>query len=85
VPLEALAERPSKEEEMTSVIARREVAAAVEELPDLYRSVLLLHYWMGCGVAEIGELLPAPEGTVKSYLSRGRDRLRAILEKGGRR
>jgi RNA polymerase sigma-70 factor (ECF subfamily) len=85
LPLETLAESPSKEQEMTSVIERREVAAAVEELPDLYRSVLLLHYWMGCGVAEIGELLPAPEGTVKSYLSRGRDRLRAILEKGGRR
>jgi len=84
VPLESLAESPSGEEEMTSVLARREVAAAVEELPDLYRTVLLLHYWTGCGVAEIGELLQAPDGTVKSYLSRARARLRVLLEKGGR-
>lgn len=84
VPFESLAESPSGEEEMTSVLARREVAAAVEELPDLYRTVLLLHYWTGCGVAEIGELLQAPDGTVKSYLSRARERLRVLLEKGGR-
>ncbi|HWC65784.1 MAG TPA: RNA polymerase sigma factor [Thermoanaerobaculia bacterium] len=83
VPLESLAETASGAEEMNSVLARREVAAAVEELPDLYRTVLLLHYWAGCGVAEIGELLQAPEGTVKSYLARGRERLRAALGKGG--
>jgi RNA polymerase sigma-70 factor (ECF subfamily) len=83
VSLDALADSPSGEEEMTSVVARREVAAAVEELPDVYRTVLFLHYWMGSGVAEIGELLQAPDGTVKSYLSRARQRLRVVLGKGG--
>lgn len=83
VPLEAIAEAPSETEEMTSMLARREVAAAVEDLPDLYRTVLFLHYWMGCSVAEIGELLQAPGGTIKSYLSRARARLRLRLEKGG--
>jgi RNA polymerase sigma-70 factor (ECF subfamily) len=41
-------------------------------LPDLYRSVLHLHYWMGYSVEEIARQLGAPEGTVKSYLHRAR-------------
>jgi RNA polymerase sigma-70 factor (ECF subfamily) len=41
-------------------------------LPDLYRSVLHLHYWMGYSVEEIAGQLGAPEGTVKSYLHRAR-------------
>jgi len=53
------------------------------QLPDLYRSVLHLHYWMGMTVAEIGATISAPEGTVKSYLHRGRARLHALLADKG--
>jgi RNA polymerase sigma-70 factor, ECF subfamily len=63
---------------------RREVLhQAMEELPDLYRTALHLHYWLGCPVEEIAEYLSAPPGTVKSYLHRGRARLSAILSKKG--
>lgn len=54
----------------------RAVAGLVEELPDVYRSVLHLHYWMDLSVEEIGATLDVPTGTVKSYLARARARLR---------
>ena len=42
----------------------------------MYRSVVHLHYWMDQSIDEIGETLGVPAGTVKSYLSRARQRLR---------
>lgn len=66
------------------VSQRREVLhQAMDVLPDLYRTVLHLHYWLGCPVDEIAEYLDAPTGTIKSYLHRGRARLEAILAKKG--
>ena len=55
---------------------RRVVARLLEGLPDVYRSVIHMHYWLGCSIEEIAETLSVPEGTVKSYLSRARQRLR---------
>ena len=37
---------------------------------------MYLHYWLDATVDEIAELLAVPSGTVKSYLSRARARLR---------
>jgi RNA polymerase sigma-70 factor (ECF subfamily) len=59
------------------------IVAAAEQLPDLYRTVLNLYYWLDCSVEEIGVLIGAPTGTVKSYLSRARDRMRFELKKKG--
>lgn len=55
----------------------------MDELPDLYRSVLYLHYWMGQSVSEISQLLLAPEGTIKSYLHRARQRMHSLLKRRG--
>jgi RNA polymerase sigma-70 factor, ECF subfamily len=54
----------------------RRVARLVEGLPDVYRSVVHLHYWMDQSIDEMAETLGVPAGTVKSYLSRARQRLR---------
>lgn len=56
------------------------VAAAVESLPEVYRTVVYLHYWNDAPLDEIAELLGAPIGTVKSYLFRARERLARTLE-----
>lgn len=65
-PYEAAAERERQ----------RRVERLLEGLPDLYRSIVYLHYWLDASVEEIAELLAVPAGTVKSYLSRARQRLR---------
>ena len=59
----------------------RLVRRLLDDLPEAQRAALHLHYWMGHTVAEIGELLDLAEGTVKSHLHRGRERLRAELER----
>lgn len=55
------------------------VGLALESLPDLYRSILYMHYWLEQPVDEIGRLLNIPEGTVKSYLFRARNMLKDRL------
>ncbi|HWD41108.1 MAG TPA: RNA polymerase sigma factor [Fimbriimonas sp.] len=52
-------------------------------LPEIYQSALRLYYWMEYSVEEISTLLAVPENTVKSYLHRARQLLRAMLEKKG--
>ena len=52
---------------------------AVLRLPEDQRLVVMLYYYEDLPVAEIAKTLSVPQGTVKSRLSRGRDRLRALL------
>jgi RNA polymerase sigma-70 factor, ECF subfamily len=54
---------------------RRELLKALERLPDLYRTLLHLRYWMDCSLPEIAEVTGVPAGTVKSYLARARQKL----------
>ena len=53
--------------------------AAIEQLPSLPRTVLSLHYRDGLAITEIANMLDCPEGTVKSHLNRGRNRLKTAL------
>lgn len=53
--------------------------AAIEQLPSLPRTVLSLHYREGLPISDIALLLDCPEGTVKSHLNRGRNRLKSAL------
>jgi RNA polymerase sigma-70 factor, ECF subfamily len=45
------------------------------------RHALLLHHVVGLAVAEVAREMGAPEGTVKSWLSRGRQTLQCMLRK----
>ena len=49
-------------------------------LPPKYRTAIHLHYVEGYSIAEISAFLGAKEGTVKSWLSRGREKLAAALK-----
>jgi DNA-directed RNA polymerase specialized sigma24 family protein len=42
-----------------------------------------MHYWQDFSVEEIAGALGVPEGTVKSYLSRARQRLRELAKAHG--
>lgn len=53
--------------------------AAIEQLPPIPRTVLSLHYKEDLPITLIAQMLDCPEGTVKSHLNRGRQRLKAAL------
>ena len=59
---------------------RRRVRAALDRLPVEQRVALVLVDMEGCSVDEAARLLDAAPGTVKSRCSRGRARLRVLLE-----
>ena len=85
-PVEQLAERTAGDgphEAMAERERQAQVERLLEGLPELYRTVVYLHYWLDASVEEIAELLDAPSGTVKSYLSRARARLRERARAAG--
>ncbi|MBD0330555.1 MAG: sigma-70 family RNA polymerase sigma factor [Thermoleophilia bacterium] len=53
---------------------------AVRGLGTERRLVVVLHYWLGMEVKEVGELLGIPAGTAASRLSRALEELRHRLE-----
>jgi RNA polymerase sigma-70 factor (ECF subfamily) len=57
----------------------RELAAALAGLRRDEREILLLHAWAQLSGSEIAEALGLPSGTVKSRLSRAREKLRNQL------
>lgn len=57
-----------------------DLAAALAQLPEQQRAVLLLVGLEELSYAEVAATLGIPMGTVMSRLARGRDRLRQILE-----
>jgi RNA polymerase sigma-70 factor (ECF subfamily) len=56
-----------------------DLIAALGTLPRTEREAIVLHHLAGLPVAEVALALGAPEGTVKSWLSRGRGRLAGQL------
>ena len=61
----------------------KEVEKAIEKLSDEHKTVIVLRDIKGMSYAEIADIVGVNEGTVKSRISRARDRLREILTKKG--
>ncbi len=59
-----------------------DVVAALRALPLQLQLALELFYWHDMTAADIAEVLDVPEGTVRSRLRLGRERLREQLEAG---
>lgn len=57
-----------------------ELYQALFMLKKEYRLTIVLHYLEGYSVKEIAHIMNTGTGTVKSRLSRGRDKLKSILE-----
>ncbi|MFZ0342319.1 MAG: sigma-70 family RNA polymerase sigma factor [Gaiellaceae bacterium] len=62
---------------------QRDLATALAELRRDEREVLLLHAWAELSNSEIADALGIPAGTVKSRLSRAREKLRNQLGEVG--
>jgi RNA polymerase sigma factor, sigma-70 family len=62
--------------------AREMLSRAVAALPDVYRETVTLHFFSELRYEEIAKLMGVSEGTVKSRMSRAKERLLALL-KGG--
>jgi RNA polymerase sigma-70 factor (ECF subfamily) len=60
-------------------IVDEEILQAIDELPEEYRSAVVLSDVEGLPYAEIADLMDVPVGTVKSRLFRGRRRLQEKL------
>jgi RNA polymerase sigma-70 factor (ECF subfamily) len=58
---------------------RERVEAALRQLPEVFRTVVILREIEGFAYEEISEILNVNLGTVKSRLTRGRSALRALL------
>ncbi|MCK5137887.1 MAG: sigma-70 family RNA polymerase sigma factor [Bacteroidales bacterium] len=55
------------------------VLTAITKLPAAYRTAITLYHLDECSYREIAEMTGMPDGTVKSYISRGRNLLRETL------
>lgn len=58
---------------------RQRVAKAIDALPDDQREVFLMRQVSGLSFKEIGEIVGAPENTVKSRMRYALDKLRTDL------
>lgn len=60
--------------------AQRElVRGALDRLPELHRTAVILHYFADRPLQEIAETMGVPQGTVKSWLHRAKRRLAEVL------
>ena len=67
-------------DEEASELALRDLQSALSQLPDEQREVLLLVALQEMSYEEVASTLGIPVGTVMSRLSRGRERLRLLMD-----
>lgn len=73
---------PSNAAQQESGIEVQDILAALDQLPEEQKSLLLLVGVEDVSYDEAAKIMGVPTGTVMSRLSRGRQRLRALLETG---
>lgn len=78
---EPASDQPSPMEMAADLEEAEVVRRALGQLPDHYRSVVLLRHYEGLRFAEIAEVLGIPEGTVKSRMAEALGRLAVLLRR----
>jgi RNA polymerase sigma-70 factor (ECF subfamily) len=71
---------PSPETVVVAAERRRMLLAAVDDLPERYRTTIAYRFLIGLSEAETATALGVPRGTVKSRTARGVERLRERLK-----
>lgn len=67
-------------EEVESADTNKQIKDAVMALPEKFRDVVMCVYFGDMSVADCAKTLDISEGTVKSRLSRAREKLKSVLE-----
>ena len=62
----------------------RRLRQQLDRLPPKQRTAVYLHYWLGCTIAEIAELMDSKDPTIKSHLFRARRALARTLKREDR-
>ncbi|MED4585669.1 sigma-70 family RNA polymerase sigma factor [Brevibacillus choshinensis] len=62
---------------------RDELVMQVQNLPSMYRQVIVLHYYADLSIAEVANVLSVSEGTVRTRLHRARQHLKKQLGEEG--
>jgi RNA polymerase sigma-70 factor (ECF subfamily) len=81
-PIDSLPNEPATMADQEARLAVRDVLDGLKALPDEQRSILLLVGVEAFSYQEAADILGIPIGTVMSRLSRGRERLRRLLDEG---
>ena len=76
----AVGAHPGADEQTLAAERRREVLAAMRDLPDRQREVIALRYYLDLSEAQIADTLGISRGAVKSHASRGVASLRHLLK-----
>ncbi len=58
---------------------RRQVRDAIDQMPEQYKSIVILRYLHDMSLQEISEVLDMPVTTIKTRLHRGREYLRGKI------
>lgn len=66
--------------ESISIEEKADLYDAIDLLPPVYKTVVILQYFQGMKVKDIAQVMNIPVGSVKAYLSRARKTLRNQLE-----
>ncbi|TFG97776.1 MAG: sigma-70 family RNA polymerase sigma factor [Calditrichales bacterium] len=70
---------PDPEQLIESADRNHYIRQQIEKLPVLFRTIVTLYHLEQMSYTDISEILNLPEGTVKSYLFRGRKKLKELL------
>lgn len=70
---------PGPEQAAIALDDARRLRAAIENLPEKYRTVITLYHLQGKQYDEIANVLGLPMGTVKTHLFRAKEQLRRAL------
>lgn len=73
--LESSSKERNPEEEWIREEVRLEVTSALKKVPEKYREVLILRYYLDHSYEEIAEIISKPTNTVGTLLSRAKNRL----------
>jgi RNA polymerase sigma-70 factor (ECF subfamily) len=82
--MEPISHSPEPSEALSNSEELQRLRLAIDSIPPLWRSVLVLRDQEGKSYEEISEILGLPVGTVRSRLHRARSRVREALEQMGK-